>query len=234
MVIAQLEAPDLDHEIERTRLRSAQIEARIARRSADPQDRADTLILFDQLASLRERRNGLERERQQLSITAPVTGEIVELDPDLHPGRWVTRTDLLARVINTDELTIKAYASEIDLLRIDLTEPAKFISDAPQGPPRSAWLDAVSTTSANTIDILELSSYFGGAIPVRLQARERDGRQHIPSAAHFLVTGRAVADGGAHHLRVERGVMIAAARAESLAVRALRQVLKVLIRESGV
>ena len=84
---------------------------------------------------------------------------------------------------------------------------------------------------AAALALPELSSHYGGPIAARVQPRPGETRQHVPVSGQFLVRGHTAAD--LIPVRTLRGTLLAAGRPESLATRALRQVLKVAVREAG-
>ncbi len=231
-LIAELASPELDQDIVLTRERIKLAGWRLARVAGDAADRAEMLVLQDARKSLTTRLAGLETERAELRIVAERGGVVAERDPHLHPGRWLQRTDAIALIRSGAGEVIKGYVAEDDVGRIDTAAPARFIPDAPSGAGRQVTIERVAATGTQALTLVELSSHYGGAIAARPQARGAgDGRAQVPVVGQFLITGRI--EPGEPAARVERGMLLVEGRPESLAARALRQILKVLVRESG-
>jgi putative peptide zinc metalloprotease protein len=87
---------------------------------------------------------------------------------------------------------------------------------------------SIAETSSQSIDLAPLASTYGGDIAVI------DNGQHAlaPVTAQYGIKTEALEVGTAP-TSVQRGVLRISAKSESLATAMTRQVLKVLIRESG-
>ena len=90
------------------------------------------------------------------------------------------------------------------------------------------WCNSIGASGARDIEIAALASVFGGPIAVV----ETSDRRMTPVAAHYAIEA-AAADGSAIPVRAHRGMLQIDATPESVASRVWRQVLKVLVRESG-
>ena len=231
--IVRLASPDLDHEIRLTELRRRIVLLRIARRSADAVDRSDSHVLADMLASLDRKRTGLETERRELTIVAPFAGRVVELDPHLAPGRWLQRRDLVALVRGHGRSIVRGYIREDDIVRVDAARPARFVPEDLVSSALQVRALAIAVAGSPALDIRELASHYGGPIAVRNRAAGQDARQLVPVTGQFLVEGLVDSPTEADRPRIVRGTILAEGRPESFALRIWRQVVQVLIRESG-
>ncbi|MGE0698265.1 MAG: site-2 protease family protein [Hyphomicrobiaceae bacterium] len=231
--IVRLASPELEHEIRLTVLQRQLVLLRMARRGADATDRADSLVLADTLAALESKLAGLGAEQRELSLTAPVAGTVVDIDAHLQPGRWLQRRDLVALVRGRGETVVRGYVREDDLARIDLDKPARFVPEALHAPARQVSLEALAVAGAASLDVRELASHYGGPVAARLAPQSAEGRMLVSVTGQFAVTGRVESAAEGPLQRIERGVIQAHGRPESLAMRAWRQVVQVLIRESG-
>lgn len=239
--IAHLASPEIEQEIRQTTLKIEHITWRLERRSGNAIDRADTLVLEQVRDGLKSRLSGLEQEQRELRIVAPTAGVVAELAPQLYPGRWLQRDDLVALVISETGCRARGYISEDDVARLDLAQSAHFIPEDIGQPRFHVSLDHVATTGTAALELAELASHYGGAVAARTVARPRDGRTLAPVVGQFLVAGRvtsaatsdATSDATCRVSRTMRGTLHATGRAESLAARGWRHVLKVLVRESG-
>jgi putative peptide zinc metalloprotease protein len=237
-VIIRLELPELEHDIRRSKLASRAVQLRLDRRSADATDRAETIVLEDNLASLKSRIAGLETERDELTIRAEKAGRVAEIDRQIEQGRWMQRSDPVAVIVGGREPVVRGYLGELDIGRLATQPPgselnARFIPEDPLKPSLQVLIETIAPVGSDDMEIQELSSHYGGGVAARTQQRPGKGRVQVGLQGQFLVTGRIVGAEADHLLRIMRGTLHATGRAESLAERAWRQVLKVLIRESG-
>ncbi|MBS0242244.1 MAG: HlyD family efflux transporter periplasmic adaptor subunit, partial [Proteobacteria bacterium] len=125
--IATLSSPDLDDELVRTRISLQVAEIQFARRMADAADRESSLVLASTIEALKAKIAGLQKERAELTITAPFDGKIVDLNPELTPGRWVSPRDLIAVVADDRSLSAQGYMTEADISRLSVGGQATFI-----------------------------------------------------------------------------------------------------------
>jgi putative peptide zinc metalloprotease protein len=228
-VLVRLESPDLENERRLVLSRLTAVELRLARASADKDDRDDRQVLSSTRISLVAKLAGIDRERGELVVRAPINGTICELDPAIHKGRWIGVHDQLALVCGTAALSVSGYLREADLWRVTTGAGARFIPEMPLASSVDAVLTRVSLASALQIDTVELVVPNGGSIEV--QSDGRPGKL-TPTAAHYLVTLDARSSDTRPSTRM-RGIVHIQGQAESFIAAAWRHILKVLIRESA-
>ena len=231
--IARLASPEIEQEIRQTALKIEHITWRLGRRGGNALDLADTMVLEQMRDGLRSRMAGLEQESRELSIVAPTAGVVAELAMHLHPGRWLQRDDLIALIVSHGGCSVRGYISEDDVARLDLTQPAYFVSEDFRQPRIDVSIDQIATAGTAAMEIAELASHYGGAIAARSVTRPREGRTLAPVVGQYLVEGRATGNSDCNVSRVVRGTLHVTGRAESFAARGWRHVLKVVVRESG-
>ena len=231
--IARLASPEIEQEIRQTTLKIEHISWRLGRRVGNTIDLAETLVLEQMRDGLRSRLIGLEQESRELRIVAPTAGMIAELAMHLHPGRWLQREELVALIVSNSGCNVRGYISEDDVARLDLAQVAYFVTEDFRLPRIDVTLEHIATAGTTALEISELASHYGGAVAARSVARPREGRTLAPVVGQFLVTGRVASDRACSASRIARGMLHASGRAESLAARGWRHVLKVLVRESG-
>lgn len=227
-VIVRLVSPDVDLDIELARTKLAMVRFQHARRGADASDRASTIVLESSLESLLTRIEGLEKEQEELVIRAPFEGKIIELDPGMHPGRWVSPRDLIALVAAEKGIVAKGYVSESDLWRIAPGGGGTFIPEELLRESVPVKIEMISRSVAAQIEIAELTTTYSGRIAVN----QDEKRRLVPTTAQYLVHMSSVAAPRSRELSV-RGIVRADGLAESVLARVWRQALKVLVRESG-
>ena len=226
--LAVLETPDLDFDesMQRSRLRA--VDLRLARLTADAQDRDDRIVLDSEQAALSMRLKAIAQQRAELRIKSPIAGVIAELDPHLHAGRWITTKDQIALIVGRHEALVRGYVDEADIGRIEKGAAGRFVPDDPQVPSLEVTLRNVAVSGASPLAIAELATPSGGRIVAQPNARQL----LVPASAQYLVELE-VAEPASAPVRKHRGLVHVKGSAESLLARTWRRLLRVLVQESG-
>ncbi len=227
-LLLTLSSPDIEQEIERTRISLRLARLQHARRVADPLDRESSLIIESTISALLSKLDGLEQELTEFKVVAPFDGRIVEIDSDLTPGRWVSPRDQIAVVSGGASTVAKGYVAESDVWRISERTKGLFVPEHPMRRSIPVIVSQIATGGAARIEIADLASTNGGRIAVTPDER----RRAVPAIAQYLV--HFSSDGPQPPLELSvRGIVHAEGRSESIFARIWRQALKVIIRESG-
>lgn len=226
--LATLTSPDIDKDIVLSRIKLRLARMQHARRLADAVDREASLELEGTIASLSSRLDGLQRERDELVVRAPLAGRIAELKPDLHAEQWIGAKTMLALIVADGGWIARGYAAETELRRVEVGQRGTFIPESPERPAVVVSVNEIAIASAAQIDIVDLASTYGGRIAVTNDEK----RRFVPTAAHYPI--RMTAD-GAHRAAelVQRGIVVVSGHPESLFANVMRRSATVLLRESG-
>ncbi|MFM2422450.1 MAG: hypothetical protein RL291_980 [Pseudomonadota bacterium] len=227
-VLAVMTARELDAEIKLTEIRAQLIAARLERRTADASDQTESLVLDQEATAIKQKREGLAQEAKLLVVRAPQSGRVLELNPALHPGRHVGRTELIAAIGEPGAWRVRGYATDTEALRLAGVEHASFL--VPNGSLFHVEAHAltVAPAGATTIELPMLAIQNGGTV-----AAELDREQRLKALeARVLVTAtlKAAPHDGPQNVR---GVLVAQGTGESILGRFLRRAASVLLRETG-
>ncbi|MCB1483887.1 MAG: efflux RND transporter periplasmic adaptor subunit [Hyphomicrobiaceae bacterium] len=229
--LVQLQSYEIDQQLELTNRKIDLVRLRLARRMSDAEDRTTSLVLEQELRALIETRDGLGKEKANLTLVAPISGRIAEFNSAVQPNRTISRREFVALIQGGNGLVARGYISEDEVRRVGQGTMGRFIPDEPHWPSVPVVVSEISAAGAASIDILELASVHGGPIAVRPQNVQGNGTKSIPVKASYLATftaGSAVA----HNFSL-RGVVVLEGSAESFLGRGLRRAAAVLVRESG-
>jgi putative peptide zinc metalloprotease protein len=227
-VLVRLDAPEISNEQVITQARYESTTVRLNRQLVDRDDRNEALVLESTKTALVARLEGLARERAELEIRAPIAGAVGELNPMLHAGRWLGVQDMIALIRSETGARAVGYLAEADLWRVDKGARGRFVPEVALASAVDVVLTDIAISSAATLAIGDLAHPNGG--PIDVQSDTRKGL--IAMSAQYPVT-LAVEGASVSPAATQRGRVHLTGRAESAAAALWRQVLRVLVRESG-
>ena len=228
--VMTLSSPGLTHQLGLVETRLRLVQARIARSAGDGSERNQLPVLTEEEQALRTQHAGLQAEIAALTIHSPLSGVVAELDPAVHSGRSVSPKDRLALIIGNDSndgIAVRAYAGTEEAARLTPLARAVFVPENPLGPRVELVLVRAGAAASHVIEPQALSASYGGDTVTTF---DRNGRAVAVNSA-FLLTF--TANGTAPQLAA-RGTIHVDATPESYAAKALRRVVSIIIRESGV
>lgn len=223
-----LVSPDLDRELDLAQIKLRLARMQHSRRLADSADREASLELESVILSLTTQIAGLKREQSELIVRSPLSGRVVEVNPDVHRDRWVGAKEMLAMVAGDGPWIARGFVSEFDLWRVDVGQHGTFVPDALQRNSIPVAVADISVAGIPQLEVLDLSSTFGGRVSVVTD----DRRRLIPTSSQYPVRLKTMAEPASPEL-IHRGIAVVEGRAESLLARAWRKAVAVLLQESG-
>lgn len=223
--ILTLGSTEIDNELVAAERRVELLQALLARAGTNTDDRAEKLILETELRQWQQELGGLQEEKAQLSIVAPISGLLAELETNLHEGRWVGDNVRLGNVVAMHGARIRGYVSASDLGRIKAGEKALFVPDVPERQRLTGIVSVVESANASHLTIPELTSFYTGAIAV-----SKINDQLKPLKGWYNVHVDVNTD-NVNLERSERGTLLTEGDPESLALRFWRRTVHVVMRE---
>jgi putative peptide zinc metalloprotease protein len=193
-VIAELSAPEVETYSSQRNVRIAQLEAQLARAAADADDLANRSVLERELATEQSAAKGADRRRQRLVLRAPVDGVVSDIMPDIHAGRWLGGSEVVARIVSLGRYDIQAYVEEDDNWRVEAGAMGRFVPDDLAQPSRAAKLVEQAAAALQFLDQPMLASKNGGPIAVNEDASKR----LRPRTAYYRMRFVAPVDNKAH------------------------------------
>ena len=231
-VIAELTAPQVETYRAERSVRIAQLEGQLARTAADAKDLAARQVLESELATERAAAQGADRLRQRLVLRAPHDGIVTDVMPDMHPGRWLSGAEAVARIVAPGRYDIQAYVLEDDQYRLKDGARGRFVPDDAAMKSRAAKVVERAAAAAQFLDHPELASTNGGPIAVDQDA----GKKLRPRKAYYRVRMVVPIEAGRDRAMLQpiHGTVTIEAEGQSLAGRFLRSLTRVIRREATV
>ena len=226
-----LTAPELERDVAATNVRIVKLQAQLDRAMSDAQDMANRPVIERELAREKDALSGLDRRKDRLVLRAPIAGQVADLDPEMHVGRWLGGAEVLAHILTPGRYDIQAYVSEDDIWRIEADARARFVPDDPVQASRAAKLVERASSASQVLDQPILASTNGGPIAVNADA----AKSLKPREALYRVRLVAAKDDDALGFTVQPtpGVVRVRATPQSWAAQAFGAVARVLRGEAS-
>lgn len=221
-----LESPELDYRALQMQNRAQSLGWQAAVAGLDGNTRARQDIAREELAQVMTDLEGSRREQQRFEMRAPFAGAIADIGPELRPGVWVNRRELLGVLVDPAHWQVETYLDDTQVQRVRVGDHGRFYAEVPGGSSLSLRVVRIDADATRQLTDAMLASQHGGQIATR----ERAG-QLVPDKALYRVVLEA--EGVPDALRTQRGSVIISGRPRSLLGEYLRTAASVLIRESG-
>jgi len=229
-ILFSLSSDALQFDMAQSHANLALLEAQMARRSANMDERRNGATLDSEYRREQAHFGGLMAQKEKLEITAPQDGVISGMTRHIHEGRPIAITDILARLSAPKQITLIALAPEQDAEKIKNGAALRFIADDPALPTLHAAITSRAPTARPHINEAELTSIYGGRLAVHPETN--DGIIPVNPVYEILAdidTHKALNED--YKGRTIRGLAKIKGPREAYAVRISRQIWRVLIRE---
>lgn len=220
-------SPDLDAQLEQSKIK---LESLRWEQSFHGQEKSLSnrhLIVLTELESATSEYTSLIDERNRLTVVAPFDGEIIDISDLLNSGEWITKDESLLTIGRFDSYQIEAFLAEDYLGKIQSGDQAEFYPeqlDWASIPSRIVRIDNAAALQLPPV----FTSCYQGSIAIRGNNKET----LIPETSVYRVWLKPVEINTMIHRAIKGNVLIAG-KAESIASSIWRQVVAVLIKESG-
>ncbi|MEM0899025.1 MAG: HlyD family efflux transporter periplasmic adaptor subunit [Pseudomonadota bacterium] len=225
-------APELIDERQRAELELNVIRARLARSTADIEDRSQRAVLLEQGRSIQARAISIDERLARQTVRAPADGIFYAAQQHLEPGRWISPRDTIGYVQDTNSLSVTAFVEADRAFRIGSEASGRFVPDELEHEPVKVSVSDIVPDATRSPALSKVLDINGG--PIASISDNSKGGDTVPAKPHYQLQLTADVDAEIIALNAERrGTVVISGEAESLAGRVFRRVVGVLIRESG-
>jgi putative peptide zinc metalloprotease protein len=227
--LVTLDVPDL---VGREKVLSARLEQQrhqAAISGFDDEMRKRWRVAAQTLATTQAEWQGAQAERTQFQPRAPYGGHFFMSDPDLAAGQWVSKKEQLGLLVRQGTpWRVETWLEEDDADRVQVGQHASFWVDNVAGKILQLKVIAIDKDAARTLPRKELASMLGGHVVTR----EKNGVL-VPERAVYRVTLEL------QHMPEDmqdlswRGKLMIHADWASPMARYIRQIMTVVVRETG-
>lgn len=194
--LIQLESPTLQKRLALALTAVATAEENVLRLNADRSGRDQLRVAEQRLAEANSRLQAVKALQQQLTLRSPAAGKVYDIQPDLHPGRWLNEGQPLLRVVS-EGYQVQAFVEAADLDTLDTDAQAYFHADDPSMAAVPLTFKQLDQHASTTLPDGYLASTNNGPLAVRdekLQPEKALYRVHYVAAtalgAPRIVNGR--------------------------------------------
>ncbi len=164
-VLMRLSSFELDKKTAIARQKVEKLETLKLRMRTNPALLKEKFTALDaELETARTSLSTLLRQKEDLTVVAPFAGTIRDMSPEIKAGRYVRKTDLLLRIVGTQDMQVTGYVDEADLGRIEQGSPAVFIPDATPYEEIPLRVTELATMDTDSLPWPELSSLHHGPL----------------------------------------------------------------------
>ncbi|NIF29775.1 HlyD family efflux transporter periplasmic adaptor subunit [Pantoea sp. Tr-811] len=225
----ELEAPDLQQELHSVQLRTLTLQWQNSFQLLDRDSAAGIGVVRQELAAAQQRLQLLRQHVQELTIRAPVAGQLRDIAEPLQAGQWLPPGEWLGTLVQPEAARVEAFVEEHDLQRLGSASEGRFYPENITLPTRPVRLEQLARTAVKQLGMAaELASPYDGAIAATLDSQGLARPEQALYRADLSVTD----DQPAPALLL-RGTVVLEGERQSLLLAGWRTLVAVLIRESA-
>lgn len=228
-LLIQFNSPELENEIEQTRVELNLVEVNLSRYASSTEDKAEHTVNLERVKQLQARMDRLQARHDGLGVKSSIQGTISDME-SLQTGQWVGKDQYLLSIVEPGGLKVDAFLNERFINLVNEDSRGVFISNTGQLSSITVQIEKIEIGAITSLAYPELASTYGGVIAVR-QSSDR----LIPEVAHYKVTLKPVdlknseINLGVRHT----GMLVLEGNPQSWLWQQCKRLVAVLIRESG-
>lgn len=225
--LVQFSSSDLDSRLEQSKIKIDSLRWEVSFHGQEKNLSNRHLVALTELESAISEYNGLMDERKRLTVQAPFDGEIIEINDLLNVGEWIAKDESLLTVGQFDAYQVEAFLAEDHLRQVQPGADAMFYPEQLDWPSIPCRIVRIDNAAALELPPVFTSRYSGG---IAIRGNNKDAL--APETSVYRVWLQPV-ETGEPIKRAIKGNVLIDGQAESIASALWRQIVGVLIRESG-
>lgn len=226
--LIELEAPDLAFQRQAASARDAGLRWRATAAGVDPRLREEREVIEAARGKVGAELAGLREEQARYRPGAPFAGRFYLSHPDLRPGDWVGKNQLLAVLADTSRWTVETYLPEAELHRIRVGDSGRFYSETPDAARVPVRVERIDRDATRILQESLLASTRGGELPVR-----ETKHSLVPEQALYRVTLSLNADYAPRRPQILRGRVVLYGEPKAYLDEVARSAAALFVREAG-
>ncbi len=188
-ILGVLNSKSLQHDYNKAKVEHERLLLLLSKQSYLPEHLKPSNDLNAEIQANKVRLEQIENKLENLIIKAPFDGVIVDLNPYIHEGRSVSKTELLFRIKNKNDLKIVTFLPENAVSRLEGGRAGYFYPDIAPHHALPVTIETIGTVDSKELDWPEFSSLYGGHIASTQDHRDALGNPVLkPLDSAYLVT----------------------------------------------
>jgi putative peptide zinc metalloprotease protein len=208
-------------------VRIERAQGELTRIPASDRQRESALVLQEELAQALSEQQAINSELGLLTLRASHGGRLVDVPADLAPGRWVSPRQLLGRLVDPRQSQVRAWVSETQVRRLAVGDDVSFIPRQLELPILRGKVARIDATGSRVLPHQLLEGRHGGDLAATQDAKGewmlRETLYQVDVQGVDVPVTR----------MVQGGRLVVSTSPWSAIAASSRQLLTVLVRESG-
>lgn len=225
--LIEFSSTSLDNKISQSRSRVKALRWQLSFHGQEKRLNLRRRITSSELETALSEYKSLLDERDRLVVVAPFSGVVLGINDQLNQGQWVAQDETLLAMAKFDQYKIEAYVNEDSLAQVLPSKQAVFYPDQLDWPSLDCQIERIDNAASVELTPVFASRY-AGEIPIKGSNRQK----LVPETSVYRIWLKAER-GDRFINRAIRGNVMINVPAESIAGKIWKQVMSVLIRESG-
>jgi putative peptide zinc metalloprotease protein len=227
-ILLELTSPELQLRWRRAEARKERLQWQASNADVDAEQRQNQQVLQQQESTAESELASVQTDMALYAPRAPFAGILLDVNPELKPGVWVSNRERLGVLVKPDQWQVETWLDEEAVRRIKIGDRARFVTDALEGPALSLKVTAIDLDATRVLPNGQLATRFGGSIVTR----EKHG-QLVPERAIYRVLLVGNKEGIDTNLQSWRGQVVIDGQWEAPALSFMRSALTLIWREFG-
>jgi len=228
-LLLQFSSVDLESKIEQSQSKIKALRWQVSFHGQEKHLNQHQQITQSELQSELSEYKGLLDEQDRLKIRAPFSGQVLDINEQLQQGQWISENEWLLTVTQFDHYKIEAYINEGYLGQILQSKQAVFYPEQLDWTSFQCQIFRIDNAASTQIPPAYASLYSGN-IPIK----SNHSKELIPESSVYRLWLYADKQEKQTINREIRGRIMINVAAESMVSLLWKQILAILIRESGV
>ncbi|HIJ79376.1 MAG: biotin/lipoyl-binding protein [Desulfobulbaceae bacterium] len=226
-LLFELQSPELDYLCRQAERQVEKLKSELSRAGFVEEKAERSQVVAEQLTAALTALAGYREQQARLSITAPISGRLMELADDLRVGQWLNSSTRLGLIVGNGPRQVEGFLREQDVERVTIGTRGSFYPERSELPMVAGLVRELEMTHTEVLKEPYLASIYGGGVPVRRTAGGSLASDQ--SVYRFVLQPEGEVDFPAQILR---GTVRLAGEPASLIRRMWLAIARVVIRES--
>jgi putative peptide zinc metalloprotease protein len=178
-ILAILSSPTLDYQLAQAKVIESSLTWQVEQQPFNNELRNKGGTLPTLLLAAKQQVISLQEQRDRLTLIAPFSGRIADVNDALRAGTLVTQGERLLQVVGAQGVRGEVYLSEETVADVHPGDVARFVPDSGDTSGITCRLGQVDKLNQSTLDQPLLASIYGGPIAAELRGQNIEPRDTV-------------------------------------------------------